>query len=102
MIHKRTLASSSSTTGIDASRFDEVVERRFTGSVKWDKFASGRESGNVQYPNGLLPMWVADAEFKAPDAVINAIKRRADHGVFGYVVGYCVWAKRRLRLRFNL
>ncbi|WP_050183023.1 MalY/PatB family protein [Domibacillus robiginosus] len=60
------------------SRFDEVIERRGTNAVKWDglKAVFGRED--------VLPMWVADMDFKAPDVVIDAIKQSADHGVYGY------------------
>lgn len=60
------------------SRFDEVIERRGTNAVKWDglKAVFGRED--------VLPMWVADMDFKAPDVVIEAIKQSADHGVYGY------------------
>ena len=58
--------------------FDKVIERRGTDSVKYDcgmKYA-GRDD--------LLPMWVADMDFRAPDEVIEALKNRADHGIFGY------------------
>jgi len=54
--------------------FDEVIERRGTYSVKWDKF-QGRE---------VIPLWLADMDFRSPPAVIEALRRRVDHGVFGY------------------
>ncbi len=54
--------------------FDEVVERRETGSLKWDKYA-GRD---------VLPLWVADTDFRSPPAVIQALQERVAHGVFGY------------------
>ncbi|OLN23749.1 cystathionine beta-lyase [Domibacillus antri] len=62
------------------SRFDEVVERRGTNAVKWDglKTVFGKED--------VLPMWVADMDFKAPDAVIQAVKKEAAHGIYGYTL----------------
>ena len=54
--------------------FDTPVERRGTSSVKWDKYA-GRD---------ILPLWVADSDFRSPPAVIEALARRVEHGVFGY------------------
>lgn len=62
------------------SRFDEVIERRGTNAVKWDglKTFFGKED--------VLPMWVADMDFKAPDAVIEAIQEKVAHGVYGYTL----------------
>lgn len=54
--------------------FDEVVDRGGTASDKWDLYA-GRD---------ILPMWVADMDFRAPPAVLEALHARVDHGVFGY------------------
>jgi cysteine-S-conjugate beta-lyase len=54
--------------------FQLPVERRGTDSQKWQKYA-GRD---------VLPMWVADMDFASPPAVIEAVHRRVDHGVFGY------------------
>ena len=54
--------------------FDEQVERRGTGCVKWD------ESPNPD----VIPLWVADMDFKAAPAIQEAIRKRAEHGVFGY------------------
>ncbi len=56
------------------SRFDQIVPRRQTGSSKWDKYQG----------TDILPMWVADMDFAAPDQVVAAIEQRARHGVFGY------------------
>ena len=53
---------------------DTPPDRRGTDSQKWQKSA-GRD---------VLPMWVADMDFQAAPAIIEAIKRRADHGIFGY------------------
>ncbi len=54
--------------------FDTVPERLGTDSQKWQKYA-GRD---------ILPLWVADMDFKSPPAVIEALHRRVDHGIFGY------------------
>lgn len=54
------------------------VERRGTGCLKWD--ALEERFGD---PN-LIAMWVADMEFKTPEAVLEAMHKRIDHGVFGY------------------
>lgn len=58
--------------------FDEVIDRSMTNSVKWNfnKKFFGYED--------VLPMWVADMDFKSPPEVINAIIKRAEHGIFGY------------------
>lgn len=56
--------------------FDEIIERRGTGSVKWDESPSA----------DVIPMWVADMDFKAAPAILEAIRRRAEHGVFGYAL----------------
>ena len=58
--------------------FDSVIERRGTGSVKFD-FAV--ENG---YPADVLPLWVADMDFQAPPCVVEALKERVEHGIFGY------------------
>ncbi|MDR2456648.1 MAG: pyridoxal phosphate-dependent aminotransferase [Deltaproteobacteria bacterium] len=58
--------------------FDEVIPRRGTNSIKYD-FA--RERG---MPEGLLPMWVADMDFRAPREVIERLVEAAAHGIFGY------------------
>lgn len=58
--------------------FDNVIERRNTGSVKWDK------KEEVFQEREVLPMWVADMDFSSPQPIIEAIKQRADHGIFGY------------------
>jgi len=54
--------------------FDTPVERRGSDSVKWGKY-TGRD---------ILPLWVADTDFRSAPAVIEALQRRAEHGVFGY------------------
>src|SRR5580704_9333658 len=54
--------------------FDTVPERRGTDSQKWQKYA-GRD---------VLPLWVADMDFRSPPEVIDALHRRVEHGIFGY------------------
>ncbi len=56
--------------------FDTVIDRSGTGSLKWQNF----ERGNI------LPMWVADMDFASPPAVIEALSKRIEHGVYGYTV----------------
>lgn len=52
--------------------FDEIIERRGTDSVKWD-----------WAEEGVLPMWVADMDFKTAPEVIQAISDKISQGVFG-------------------
>jgi cysteine-S-conjugate beta-lyase len=54
--------------------FDEVIDRRAEASEKWEKYR-GRD---------IIPMWVADMDFRSPPAVVEALRRRAAHGVYGY------------------
>jgi cystathionine beta-lyase len=60
------------------SRFDEVIDRRNTDSLKHD-FAVRRGR-----PGDILPLWVADMDFKAPQCVIDALTQKSLHGIFGY------------------
>ena len=53
--------------------FDELIERRGSGSYKWD----GREGRNI------LPLWVADMDFRACEPILNALRKRVGHGIFG-------------------
>ena len=65
--------------------FDELVERRGTGCVKWDE-TKGEElsSPPLEGLGEVIPLWVADMDFKAAPAIQEAVRRRAEHGVFGY------------------
>jgi cystathionine beta-lyase len=56
------------------SLFDEVVDRRESGSYKWDS------------DPGVLPMWVADMDFRTAPVIEAALQRRVAHGVFGYTL----------------
>ena len=53
--------------------FDEIVTRRGTGCVKWDEMPS----------DDVIPLWVADMDFKAAPAIQEALRKRIEHGVFG-------------------
>ncbi len=58
--------------------FDRVIDRRNTGSLKYDGARSRGKSPD------LLPLWVADMDFPAPQPVLDALQERVHHGVFGY------------------
>lgn len=53
--------------------FNELIDRRGSNSVKWD-----------EAPEGVLPMWVADMDFRVAPCITDAVVRRVEHGVFGY------------------
>jgi cystathionine beta-lyase len=53
--------------------FDQVIERRNTDSIKWG-----------YYHEDVIPLWVADMDFRSAEPIIQALRRRVDHGVFGY------------------
>jgi len=53
--------------------FDEILDRRQSDSTKWHV-----------YPEGVLPLWTADMDFRSPEAVTAALRARAEHGVYGY------------------
>jgi cystathionine beta-lyase len=76
--------------------FDELIDRSGTSTVKYD----GRQAffGNPD----LLPLWVADMDFKTPDFIVDAIRKRAGHEIFGYTLkpetytqSIVSWLKRR-------
>ena len=52
--------------------FDEIINRRDTGSVKW------------HYTDDTIPLWVADMDFKAAETILDAIEQIAQHGILGY------------------
>lgn len=76
--------------------FDEIVPREGTNCIKYDALERFFGSKDV------LPLWVADMDFKTPDFIVDAIKKRAEHEIFGYtfrgdsyynsIIG---WMKRR-------
>jgi cysteine-S-conjugate beta-lyase len=65
--------------------FDEVVDRTKSNSMKWSYAAGGLTPDEAAA--APLPMWVADTDFKAPQAVLDALHEAVDHGVFGYAAG---------------
>ncbi len=60
--------------------FNEIIERRGSDCFKWD----GLEE--LYHRNNLLPMWVADMDFRSPDFVLDAIRQRCSHEVLGYTM----------------
>jgi cystathionine beta-lyase len=58
--------------------FDEIVPRKGTNCLKHDALETFFKS------NDLLPLWVADMDFKTPDFIVDAIKKRLEHEIFGY------------------
>lgn len=54
--------------------FDKITPRRGTNSYKWDSATD----------NGVLPMWVADMDFQTAPCITEALKKRVEHGIFGY------------------
>ena len=54
--------------------FDEPIDRSGTWSARWERYA----------PRDVIPLWVADTDFRAPPVVLNAFSERVRHGVFGY------------------
>jgi len=59
--------------------FDKVINRRDTGSIKWD------------VPETDLPMWVADMDFQTAPEIIQALQTRVNHGIFGYTAVTGQW-----------
>ena len=53
--------------------FDKIIPRRGTDCIKWDKADDGE-----------LPMWVADMDFPTAPCIVEALRRRVEHGIFGY------------------
>lgn len=54
--------------------FDEIIPRRGSNSYKWD----------TTKDEDILPMWIADMDFRTAPAIIEALHRRVEHGIFGY------------------
>ena len=76
--------------------FDEMIDRKGTNSFKWD------------IAEGELPMWVADMDFRTAPEIIEAIIKRAEHGVFGYSTipdewhrAYINWWKNRHGIEYK-
>lgn len=58
--------------------FDKVTERKGTGAIKTDAL------GKVYGKDDLIPLWVADMDFETPDFIVEALKKRMEHPIFGY------------------
>ncbi|MCX8956244.1 MalY/PatB family protein [Erwinia psidii] len=54
--------------------FDQRIDRRHSDSLKWQKYGD----------SDILPLWVADTDFRSPDCINDALKKRIEHGIFGY------------------
>jgi cysteine-S-conjugate beta-lyase len=60
--------------------FDEIVDRAGTDSIKYDATKEFLGAGNV------IPMWVADMDFRSPPFITRALTNRIEHGVYGYTI----------------
>ena len=62
--------------------FDRYIDRRGTDAVKWDELPDT----DYAAPDGrtVIPMWVADMDFRTAPCIVEALRRRVEHGVFGY------------------
>ncbi len=82
--------------------FDTIIDRENTSNIKYDLRQKFFENKDV------LPMWVADMDFQTPDFIINAVKDRADHKIYGYTFRHesyyssiINWVKRRHNWELN-
>ena len=88
---------------MNTSYFDTLIDRRDTGSVKWDRGAIKGICGNAD----AEPFWVADMDWQAPPAVLKAAHELADHGIYGYPLApeqrqiFCRWAEKRHNLELD-
>jgi len=64
--------------------FDTIIDRRHTKSVKYDFFVKYGLAKHGDDSNGILPLWIADMDFKTSSFVQDALIRSAEHGIFGY------------------
>lgn len=58
--------------------FDSIIDRTGTGSLKWDRYA-GKD---------VLPLWVADMDFRSAPEIVEALRKRVEHGVYGYTISH--------------
>jgi cystathionine beta-lyase len=88
--------------------FDEEIDRRGTNSIKWEFVERADQPGYVDHTDRsfgeqrVLPMWVADMDFRSPEPVVQALVKRAQNGVYGYsaptpefFLSLAQWMKRR-------
>jgi len=74
--------------------FDQIIERRGTSSEKWERYRD----------RDIIPLWVADMDFRSPQPIIDALQRRVNHGVFGYtrpLEGLCDVVMAHLRNEYD-
>ncbi|MBB3186338.1 MalY/PatB family protein [Microbacter margulisiae] len=76
--------------------FDERIDRRGTNSVKYDLCRT------LFGTDDIIPMWVADMDFRTPDFIIESLGKRCEHPVFGYTIlpsslldAFCAWTQKR-------
>ena len=76
--------------------FDEIIDRKNNHSTKYNELIKKFGVDDV------IPLWIADMDFKTAEPVINAVKKKAEHGVFGYVYrpdeyfeSFINWQKKR-------
>ncbi|MCZ6640547.1 MAG: PatB family C-S lyase [Gammaproteobacteria bacterium] len=79
-------------TDVEQTAFDTEIDRRGTFATKWEKYRG----------NDVLPFWVADMDFAAPDFILEAVQARLQHGILGYtetphdlVTAFQNWLQRR-------
>jgi cysteine-S-conjugate beta-lyase len=65
-----------------APDFDSIIDRRGSNSSKWSK-----------YPEDVLPLWLADMDFRAPEPILAALRAKIKHGVLGYEMPYKILAE---------
>ena len=94
--------------------FDKIIDRRNTNSMSMSGYRSYLFGNSDQFDSDysdeeLIRMWVADMEFSSPPAVLEAVKKRVDHGIFGYSQifdsnykkAFLDWSKRHYDWEFN-
>ena len=59
---------------MDTFDFDTPIDRRTTSSTKWNRYKD----------RDVIPMWVADMDFRCAPPILKALRGRVEHGVFGY------------------
>jgi cystathionine beta-lyase len=70
--------------------FDQIISRKGTNSVKWEYEFKDEQpiyrpmQDNPLADNQILPLWVADMDFRSPQPIVDALVTRAQHGIFGY------------------
>lgn len=76
--------------------FDRIIARTGTNSVKYDSLL------RIFGAQDVIPLWVADMDFRCPEPVIKALRKRVDHGIYGYTFtpdsyyeALCGWLEKR-------